>query len=172
MFQEKLNKRSSYTAYDASELKCSINSAREHSWHKLANHVLTIIGLPHRSQYAIFAGTVFSSIILSLISVHMKYTRFKASVINFFFCYLCKLLELNIRACLWLLVSKMLRHLIIQYFLLIQLYIIFILLLNEARNTFCEYRGITKSLQKASRMFSNLGNLTSKRVLFPSCWVF
>jgi len=40
----------------------------------LANHVLTIIGLPHRSQYAIFAGTVFSSIILSLISVHMKYT--------------------------------------------------------------------------------------------------
>ena len=85
LFQVKQQKAESFAAYDASELKCSMNSAREHSWHRLANHVLTTIGLPHRSQYAIFAGTVFSSIILSLTPVHMKYTRFKVCVIDFFF---------------------------------------------------------------------------------------
>src|SRR5665647_2592679 len=84
-----------------------MNSAREHSWHKLANHVLTTIGLPHRSQYAIFAGTVFSSIILSLIPVHMKYPRFKASVIDFFFA-MHAALELDRRASIRLLACKML----------------------------------------------------------------
>jgi len=75
----------SFSDHDASELKCSLNSTREHSWHKLANHVLTTIGLPHRSQYSIFFGIAFSSIILSHTPLHMKYTRFKASVLHLFF---------------------------------------------------------------------------------------